>query len=140
MRMGINFGDLELGAAFIFSAETMLGWPGARGPWIKVSARRYVDATNPSGDPILVGTVKAAVIEQPQQPGRRVEDFKPGDMFAGRYLIACRPYDTQSVMLTVAEYQDGENPAEVRAAIGALCDGITPEQAREALRAAGVIK
>jgi hypothetical protein len=39
----MQFKNVAIGGRFIFASErSALNWPGARGPWIKVSARGYV--------------------------------------------------------------------------------------------------
>jgi hypothetical protein len=35
------FKALPIGATFRFASELALGWQGARGPWIKLSPRKY---------------------------------------------------------------------------------------------------
>ena len=35
------FKRLQVGATFRFASELALGWQGARGPWVKLSPRKY---------------------------------------------------------------------------------------------------
>lgn len=57
----MKFKDLNLGCAFRFESETQLGWQGARGPWIKITPRKYIDE---SGErEYTVGTWNAVVRE-----------------------------------------------------------------------------
>lgn len=69
------FSALEVGARFVFASESVPGYGGARGPWRKLSPRRYVRDVPPidPAHPRLefvhrVGTVKVATLPAPPLP------------------------------------------------------------------------
>jgi hypothetical protein len=60
---------LTTGRTFRFADELRLGFQGARGPWIKLSPRRY--APEDMSTEHRVGSVNAAVVEvAPKEGGR----------------------------------------------------------------------
>jgi hypothetical protein len=56
-----TFKDLAIGKTFRFASELELGWQGARGPWIKITPRKYIDESGQRE--YQVGSIRAAVRE-----------------------------------------------------------------------------
>ncbi len=61
-----HFKDLGIGGCFIFASETDPLWPGARGPWVKISPRLY-RPTDREEFHHQVGTIHVDVIEKPEE-------------------------------------------------------------------------
>jgi hypothetical protein len=60
-----TFKDLKIGNTFRFKSESAWWSPGmARGPWIKISARRYRHTTNKPEIIHTVGTIKVEVTQK----------------------------------------------------------------------------
>lgn len=63
MAIQKRFRDIALGSTFRFVSELSLGWQGARGPWVKLTPRKYRHEDSDALSSITIGSVSAAVVE-----------------------------------------------------------------------------
>lgn len=107
----VPFGALPIGARFVFTSESVPGYGGARGPWRKLSPRRYVrdDGTNRLEFVHRVGTVKVPTSPAPPLPDSVICERIGANVFgrldhAARLIREGRNLDARAEVLALARF------------------------------------